>query len=167
MFLRTGLTAIARRSVVPSGARALSVTRAALSAPASGPKSPADFKVSNTLAEATDPDSLLGPGGKKNEMPDSFEQATGIERLELLAKAEGIDLFDDKPLIQDKKGTPDDPVIVDSYDTVRYIGCTGWPQGSNGETSYLRLELGKIARDWESGCCYKLNYIGPPLDEHH
>lgn len=124
-----------------------------------------EFGVSHNLAEATSPSKLFGPGTKDpNAQPSSFEISTGIERLELLANMEGIELFDTKPLVQDRKGTPDDPVLVDSMDRVRYIGCTGFPKGSQ-EVNWIRLEEGKISRDWESGCCYKLNYIGPE-DRH-
>lgn len=119
---------------------------------------PDKVRVSNSLVEATEPEALFGPGVEGRELPNDFEQATGLERLELLAKMEGIELFDSKPLVQDRKGTVDDPVIVDSYDPVRYIGCTGFPAGSQ-EVNWLRLEEGKIARDWESGCVYKLNVL--------
>lgn len=134
---------------------------------ASGHKeAPTEFKVSETLEEATGPDALFGPGGKPNEIPTDYEQATGLNRLEYLAKVDGIDLFDDTPLIQTRKGTPDDPVIIDSYDRYRYVGCTGFPAGTQ-EVNWLKVEQGKISRDWESGCCYALNYLGPEDDHHH
>jgi len=128
---------------------------------------PTDYKVSTKLEEATGPNALFGPGNTEpGKQPSSFEIATGIDRLELLAKLEGIDMFDLNPLVQDRKGTPDDPVVIDSFDRVRYVGCTGFPAGSQ-ETNWLKVEQGKIARDWESGCCYTLNYLGPEEDAHH
>lgn len=128
---------------------------------------PTDYKVSTNLSEATGPNALFGPGThEKGKQPSSFEIATGLDRLELLAKLEGIEIFDSAPLTQDRKGTPSDPVIIDSFDRVRYVGCTGFPPGSQ-ETNWLKVEQGKIARDWESGCCYTLNYLGPEEDVHH
>lgn len=119
------------------------------------------YGVSRTLADVTGPNKLFGPGTESPDaMPTAFDISTGLERLELLAKMEGVELFDTQPLIQDRKGTMDDPFIVDSLDPVRYIGCTGFPQGSQ-EVNWIRLEAGKLHRDWESGCVYKLNYIGP------
>lgn len=128
---------------------------------------PAEFGVSHSLAEATSPNKLFGPGTKDPKaQPSSFEIATGLDRLELLAKMEGIELFDTQPLVQDRKGTPDDPVLIDSLDPIRYIGCTGFPKGSQ-EVNWIRLERGKLSRDWESGCCYMLNYIGPEGNASH
>lgn len=149
----------ARCVAVPAGRRAFAAS-AAIRAGHKKEVAPTDFKVSTSLAEASGPNALFGPGSKDHEIPTSFEQATGVERLELLAQMEGIDLFDDRPLVQDRKGTPEDPVVVDSFHPVRYIGCTGFPADSQ-EVSWLKLEAGKVTRDWESGCCYTLNYIGP------
>lgn len=126
-----------------------------------------NYGVSRNLEEATGPNTLFGPGTtEKGMQPTSFDIATGIDRLETLGKMEGIDIFDMAPLIQDRKGTPDDPVIIDSFDRHRFVGCTGYPAGSQ-EVNWLKVEEGKIARDWESGCCYTLNYLGPKEDVHH
>ena len=37
-------------------------------------------------------------------MPTDLEQATGLERLEILGKMEGIDIFDMKPLDASRLG---------------------------------------------------------------
>ena len=48
---------------------------------------------------------LLPPGAKPGTVPTDLEQATGLERLELLGKMQGIDIFDMKPLDSSRKGT--------------------------------------------------------------
>ena len=47
---------------------------------------------------------LLPPGAKPGTVPTDLEQATGLERLELLGKMQGIDIFDMKPLDSSRKG---------------------------------------------------------------
>lgn len=45
----------------------------------------------------------------------SREQATGIERFELIGKAEGVDVFDMSPLESTRLGTLDNPIEIFSY----------------------------------------------------
>jgi cytochrome c oxidase subunit 5b len=47
---------------------------------------------------------LLPPGAKVGTVPTDLEQATGLERLEILGKMEGVDIFDMKPLDSSRKG---------------------------------------------------------------
>jgi hypothetical protein len=49
-------------------------------------------------------DDLLGPSAAPGAIPTDLEQATGLERLEILGKMEGIDIFDMKPLDASRKG---------------------------------------------------------------
>lgn len=49
-------------------------------------------------------DDLLPPGALPGTVPTDYEQATGLERLELLGKMQGIDVFDMKPLDASRKG---------------------------------------------------------------
>lgn len=46
---------------------------------------------------------LLPPGAAPGTVPTDLEQATGLERLEILGKMQGIDVFDMKPL-ESRKG---------------------------------------------------------------
>lgn len=48
---------------------------------------------------------LLPPGAAVGTVPTDLEQATGLERLEILGKMQGIDIFDMKPLDASRKGT--------------------------------------------------------------
>lgn len=47
---------------------------------------------------------LLPAGGKPGTIPTDLDQATGLERLEILGKMQGIDVFDMKPLDASRKG---------------------------------------------------------------
>jgi cytochrome c oxidase subunit 5b len=88
-------------------------------------------------------------------VPTDLEQATGLERLEILGKMQGIDIFDMKPLDASRKGTAkplhiwcthclgksiadlrdtgtlDNPIIVKSFGEEQYAGCTGYPADSH------------------------------------
>lgn len=48
---------------------------------------------------------LLPPGAAPGTIPTDMEQATGLERLEILGKVQGVDIFDMKPLDSSRKGT--------------------------------------------------------------
>ncbi|XDT17123.1 Cytochrome c oxidase subunit Vb, zinc binding region signature [Nakaseomyces glabratus] len=123
-------------------------------------------KTAQSLADVNGPESLLGPGGKEGEIPTELEQATGLARLELLGKLEGIDVFDTKPLDASRKGTMQDPIVVDSYDDYRYVGCTGSPAGSH-TIMWLKPTVNQVARCWECGSVYKLNPVGVPNEHDH
>lgn len=47
---------------------------------------------------------LLPPGAEPGTIPTDLEQATGLERLEILGKMEGIDVFDMRPLDASRMG---------------------------------------------------------------
>ena len=44
--------------------------------------------------------------------PNSENQSTGLERFELLAKLDGVDVFDMKPLKVERLGTMKEPISV-------------------------------------------------------
>lgn len=49
-------------------------------------------------------DDLLAPGAKPGTIPTDYEQSTGLERLEILGKMQGVDIFDMRPLDASRKG---------------------------------------------------------------
>jgi len=49
-------------------------------------------------------DDLIGPGAAPGTVPTDVEQATGLERLEILGKMEGVDVFDMRPLDASRLG---------------------------------------------------------------
>ena len=55
-------------------------------------------------AEIKSESDLLPPGAAPGTIPTDLEQATGLERLEILGKMQGIDIFDMKPLPSDRLG---------------------------------------------------------------
>ncbi|QLG74299.1 hypothetical protein HG535_0G01830 [Zygotorulaspora mrakii] len=125
------------------------------------------IKTAKNLAEVNGSESLVGPGTQPGNIPTDLEQATGLERLELLGKLEGIEVFDLKPLDSSRKGTMKDPIVVESYDDYRYIGCTGSPADSH-TIMWLKATEGREARCWECGSVYKLKKVGVETeDDHH
>lgn len=64
-------------------------------------------------------------------MPTDLEQATGLERLEILGKMEGVDIFDMRPLDASRLGTMEDPIAVRSAGEEQFAGCTGFPADSH------------------------------------
>lgn len=74
---------------------------------------------------------LFGPGAKPGTVPTDLEQATGLERLEILGKMEGVDIFDMRPLDASRKGTMDSPIMVRSAGEEQFAGCTGYPADSH------------------------------------
>lgn len=55
-------------------------------------------------AEVKTFDDLLPPGAAPGTVPTDYEQATGLERLEILGKMQGIDVFDMRPLDASRMG---------------------------------------------------------------
>lgn len=127
---------------------------------------PKEFKTASSLSEIKSKYDLIGKGAKEGEVPTDLEQATGLERFELLGKMEGIEVFETEPLDSSRIGTMADPVMIDSYDHFRYIGCTGSPAGSH-VVMWLKPTTGKVARCWECGSVYKLNYLGTGEEHGH
>lgn len=125
-------------------------------------------KTAQTLNDVRGPETLIGTAAPEGTVPTDLQQATGLERLELLGLREGIDIFDRRPLDASRKGTMADPIIIDSYEDYRYVGCTGSPAGSHA-VQWLKPTTEKHARCWECGSVYALNNLSVPLegDEHH
>ena len=73
----------------------------------------------------------MGPGAKAGTVPTDLEQSTGLERLEILGKMEGVDIFDMRPLDSSRKGTMENPISVRSAGDEQYLGCTGYPADSH------------------------------------
>lgn len=107
------------RSAVRAARPAVLAARSNLKS--SGPSTVRAFHNSLRVSEAHGPapPQLYGPGGKAGEVPSNIEQATGLERLQLLGELEGIKVFDDAPLDTSRIGTKADPILVPSY--VRFV----------------------------------------------
>lgn len=106
---------------------------------------------------------LYGPGAKPGTVPTDLDQATGLERLQLLGETQGINVFDEEPLDSSRIGTKANPVLVPSYDVERIIGCTGVPADSH-DVIWFNLHKDKQGRCKECGSVYAIDFQG---DEHH
>ncbi|KAL8673414.1 MAG: hypothetical protein Q9168_002157 [Polycauliona sp. 1 TL-2023] len=110
---------------------------------------------------------LLPPGAAPGTIPTDLEQATGLERFEILGKMQGIDVFDMKPLDASRVGTLDDPIVVKSFGDEQYCGCTGCPADSHVVKWLTTSRDRPIERCPECGSVYKMDYVGPPDDPQH
>lgn len=134
-------------------------------------------------AEIQSEEDLFGPGAAPGTVPTDLEQSTGLERLEILGKMEGVDIFDMRPLDASRKGTMDKPIKVRSAGDEQLAGCTGYPADSHivhwlgvsaSDLSLCRpgAETGQLSRERplercpECGSVYEMEYIGPPDDPH-
>jgi cytochrome c oxidase subunit 5b len=166
MFLQRSAIAAARRAAIsPIVKRSFTssfVRRDAAHPPASGSN---DGKVKKFEEIKTETD-LLPPGAAPGTVPTDLEQATGLERLEILGKMQGIDIFDMKPLDASRKGTLDNPIVVKSFGDEQYAGCTGYPADSH-VTIWLTMSRDRpVERCPECGNVLKMEYIGPTEDAH-
>lgn len=84
---------------------------------------------------------LFGPGAAPGTVPTDLEQSTGLERLEILGKMEGVDIFDMRPLDASRKGTMENPIKVRSGGDEQLAGCTGYPADSHG-VNWLGVSAG-------------------------
>ncbi|KDE06216.1 hypothetical protein MVLG_03495 [Microbotryum lychnidis-dioicae p1A1 Lamole] len=106
---------------------------------------------------------IQGPGGKPGQVPTDLEQATGLERFELLMKLNGEEAFSLDPLEVTRLGTLQDPITVFSLDNTRIVGCTGFPVDSH-DTILFTINKEKPVRCPECGCAYKVDFQG--VEDH-
>ncbi|KAI7610028.1 Cytochrome c oxidase subunit 4, partial [Hortaea werneckii] len=134
MFLRRAAPALTKRTAT-AAFRPATVARRGFAGsvrrfdnPSEGnPKPGEQDKLLTPLSEIKDEHDLLPPGGAPGTVPTDLEQATGLERLEILGKMQGVDVFDMRPLDASRVGTLDDPIVVRSFGDEQYVGCTGCP----------------------------------------
>ncbi|KAI4156060.1 MAG: hypothetical protein LQ340_000548 [Diploschistes diacapsis] len=109
---------------------------------------------------------LIPPGAEVGTVPTDYIQSTGLERLEILGKMQGIDIFDMRPLDSSRKGTMEDPIRVKSAGDEQYCGCTGCPADSHHVVWLAMSRDRPLERCPECGSVYEMEYIGPPDDPH-
>jgi cytochrome c oxidase subunit 5b len=180
MLVQRSVFAAARRAAVTSvAARSFSTSFVRREAAKSTPSTPneqaaalsgvAEKKIGSykTLKEIKSEDDLFGPGAAPGTVPTDLEQSTGLERLEILGKMEGVDIFDMRPLDASRLGTMEDPIKVRSAGDEQFAGCTGFPADSH-IVHWLGLSRERpIERCPECGSVYKMEYVGPQDDHHH
>ncbi|KAF2755277.1 cytochrome c oxidase subunit VB [Pseudovirgaria hyperparasitica] len=165
MFLQRSTVALARSAIVRAPVKrtfAVSIARK-VSMDIKPPTLPEGTK---KLEEIRTMEDLLPPGAAPGTVPTDAEQATGLERLELIGKMQGVDIFDMKPLDASRLGTMENPIMVRSAGEEQYAGCTGFPAGSHNVLWQLMTRKRPIARCPECGSVYKMAYVGPPDDPH-
>ncbi|KAI9594205.1 cytochrome c oxidase [Syncephalis fuscata] len=101
------------------------------------------------------PEIYTGTGAKSGEIPSDADQSTGLERLEILAKIKGQELWDMNPLEVNRLGTVENPIIVETEVESRFVGCTGYPTESH-DTLWINVcHDHKNDRCPECGCVFK------------
>ncbi|KAI9705284.1 MAG: Cytochrome c oxidase subunit 4 [Bogoriella megaspora] len=166
--LRRTALALARRpaAIRPIAARPFSSSFIRRKDQDSDPAPGQPSKHIKTFEEIQSESDLLPPGAAPGTVPTDLEQATGLERLEILGKMQGVDIFDMKPLDASRRGTLDNPIVVRSFGDEQYIGCTGSPADSH-VTLWATVSRDRpIERCMECGSVYKMEYVGPQEDAH-
>ncbi|KAN0110432.1 subunit IV of cytochrome c oxidase [Hyaloscypha variabilis] len=164
MFLQRSAIAAARRAAVsPVIKRSFTSSFVRREAAPASSSNAGKIKKFEEVKDETD---LIGPGAAVGTVPTDLEQATGLERFEILGKMQGIDVFDMKPLDASRKGTLENPIIVKSAGDEQYAGCTGYPADSH-VTIWLTMSRDRpIERCPECGNVLKMDYVGPTEDAH-
>ncbi|KAF9432683.1 Cytochrome c oxidase subunit 4 [Entomortierella beljakovae] len=115
-----------------------------------------------------------GPGAAPGAIATDLDQATGLERAELLGKMQGKDIFDLAPLEFTERGTKENPTIIHSRDPIRYVGCTGVGHETHEVTWLLIDQTHEFDRCTECGNVYKWTAYEPDeffpatdKDSHH
>lgn len=106
------------------------------------------------------PDSaVVGPGASDPSLiATTYEQAAGAERLELLGELSGRSAFLTEPLKVDHYGTLKDPIMVDSVEGRRLVGCTGFPKYSH-DPMWFWVAEGEPMRCIDCGQAFRINKI--------
>ncbi|KAI9857554.1 MAG: Cytochrome c oxidase subunit 4 [Trichoglossum hirsutum] len=149
MFLQRSAFTLARRAAATTNRSVVkrTITSSLVRRDAtSGDAKSADNKL-KPFAEVKSEEDLIPTGGATGTVPTDIVHATGLERLEILGKMEGVDIFDMKPLDASRKGTLQDPIMVRSAGDEQYCGCTGYPVDSH-TTLWIT-----ISRDHPIGRC--------------
>ncbi|PSK60437.1 Cytochrome c oxidase subunit 4, mitochondrial [Elsinoe australis] len=170
LFLRRSALAVSRRAIVrPAIARPFSSSIARFDANSdkhAAPKPGQESKYMKPFEEIESENDLMPPGAAPGTVPTDLEQATGLERLEILGKMQGVDIFDMRPLDASRKGTLDSPITVKSFGDEQYVGCTGCPADSHVVIWLTCSRERPIERCPECGSVYKMEYVGPQEDPH-
>ncbi|KAG7006986.1 cytochrome c oxidase subunit 4 [Physcia stellaris] len=167
MLLRRSAISLSRRAAAHSVASRTFATSVIRRDQKSGDPAPGQAESKMVpFEEVKGEEDLLPPGAQPGTVPTDLDQSTGLERLEILGKMQGIDIFDMKPLDASRLGTLADPIMVKSFGDEQYCGCTGFPADSH-VTKWLTISRGRpIERCPECGSVYKMEYVGPPDDPH-
>ncbi|KAI1249995.1 Cytochrome c oxidase subunit 4 [Eutypa lata] len=167
---RAAVSPIARRTFVASAIRRKKCPELIALGPVRDAKNvephASNPQKAKAFAEIRTEEDLVGPGAAPGTIPTDLEQSTGLERLEILGKMEGVDIFDMRPLDSSRTGTVANPILVKSAGDEQYAGCTGSPADSHIVTWLGMSRERPMERCPECGSVYKMEYVGPQ-DDHH
>ncbi|KAJ2905915.1 uncharacterized protein MKZ38_003703 [Zalerion maritima] len=166
MFLQRSAIIAARRAAATPIVRR-TITTTVVRRDAKQPAKTEDTPAMKALGDIRTDEDLIGPGAKPGTVPTDLDQATGLERLEILGKMEGVDVFNMKPLDASRKGTLSEPIMVRSAGEEQYAGCTGYPADSHVVTWLTMSRERPVNRCPECGSVYKMEYVGPTDDHGH
>ena len=76
------------------------------------------------------------PKGKPGEVPSSFDQSAGVEKMEI----EKPDLWAKNEVIRGPFGTVDAPTFVESAFETRIVGCTGDESPNDHDLLWILVE---------------------------
>lgn len=107
-----------------------------------------------SFSDPLPPSKPLSPGGPDGVIPDINQQAVGKEYEELLAAEQGIQRFEQGPLLG-PFGTLQSPAIVFSAFKSRIVGCVGGG-GYPHRLLWFELKAGKKHVCRECGQAFKL-----------
>ncbi len=98
-----------------------------------------------------------GKGGEVDKVPSNLEQATGIERIEMMHHLQGEDPFDMSVTTLKNKGTFKNPIIVKSLGmSDRVVGCKGVGEEAH-DINWILLEKRDVGRCGECGNAFQLD----------
>ncbi|GAB7363254.1 hypothetical protein MBLNU230_g3536t1 [Neophaeotheca triangularis] len=164
MFLRRAAPAALSKRIVPrqTAVRSFASSMKRFESGTHGnPKPGEESKHMKPFEEISNEHDLMPPGGQPGTIPTDLEQSTGLERLEILGKMQGVDIFDMKPLDASRVGTMEDPISVKSFGDEQYVGCTGCPADTHN-VWWLTISRDRPhERCPECGSVYKMEYVGP------
>ena len=126
-----------------------------------------DSKPSSSTSEA-----IVGPGAPTGTIASDFEQAVGLERLEILGRLAGRTIFSSSeplrhPRGEEVRGTLLDPILVESLaasdaneqEAARIVGCSGHPRGSHEIGFFWVRSARECTRCPECGQAFKLKLL--------
>lgn len=126
--------------------RAISAARPAATRALRSTSTPSNLRAFSVTCRASSgghgppPPGLFGPGGKAGEVPGIAEQSTGLERLQYLGDAEGIEIFDTSPLDSSRIGTKKDPILVASP-----VSLSSYPPSFPAEILFFFFSLKNVS----------------------
>lgn len=91
----------------------------------------------------------------------SEQQATGIERFELLGDLHGVDVFDMAPLEMTRMGTLDDPISI--YTLVRAVSSSLYITSRRREMSCRHLPARPKSTPHHRAATQSLTHSTPPV----